>query len=205
MSAQSMIDDFQRILNRTDCEDTDAAAFISQGFRLIQDDPNCRFWFMEKELDLNVESTSSFVASTDVLQIIDVLVANPAGILVPMKKLAWRDLQRIDPTDLPRAYARFQSTIQVRGSVPPGQEVQLLYYGKFTPFTGPDDENELSLNAPDLGVYAALVFAGDAFRMDQKADWTNTYKDLKQLQVEKNIALEFEGGPAVIEPIYRWD
>ena len=200
-----MINDFKRVLKRTDTSDDDAAAFITQGLERIQSDPDQRYWFMEKQLDLTAETTPGFNLSTDLLQVIDVLVQDDAGRLKAMKKVPYRRLLMIDPTDLPWAYSRFQSTLSVAGTVPAGRTVRLLYYGKFTPWASYSSENELSLNAPRLGVYAALTFAGTAYRMDQAAEWEAKYQQIKAEVVGQNIALESEGGPSTMEPIYHDD
>ena len=106
-------------------------------------------------------------------------------------------------TDLPRAYARFQGQIYISGAVSTGQTVQFLYYGNFTPFVLATDENELSSNAPDLGVYAALKYAGDYFEHPLTATWEATYQELKASVIAMAIDLENEGGVNVIEPFYH--
>ncbi len=206
MSYQTMLDDFTTILDRADMSVAQAQIFLAQGMTRVQRD--CRLPSMERAL-LVTPSTSAmnqFAVPADLIQIIDVLVPkenSSTGQMRALQKVAYRRLLQMDNTDLPKAYARFQGQIYIAGGVPIGNTVQFLYYGGFTPFVNATDENELSSNAPDLGVYAALRYAGDFYEHPLTATWEATYQSLKAAVIAMAIDLENEGGVNEIEPIYH--
>lgn len=208
MSYSDMLNDFTTILDRDDCSQALAQTFLGQGMTRVQRD--CRLPSMERALLVTpaAAAMTQFAVPADMIQIIDILVPkenSSTGQMRALKKVAYRRLMTMDNTDLPRSFARFQGQIYINGGVPIGNTVQFLYYGNFTPFVLATDENELSSNAPDLGVYAALKYAGDYFEHPLTDKWENTYQELKAAVIAMAIDLENEGGVNEIEPIYDLD
>ncbi len=127
MSLQSVIDSFKNILNRDDMTDAQAQTFVLQGISRIQRD--CRLPSMERTLIITPETaTNMFVVPTDLIQPIDVLVQDQTGTFYPLVKKAFRDATKVSATDLPRVYARVQTTFYIFGSVPIGRQIMFLYY-----------------------------------------------------------------------------
>jgi len=200
--------DFLAILDRDDCTDAQADVFMQQGMSRIQRD--CRLPSMERAQLITPTSVpmSQFPVPPDLIQIIDVLVpkeASTTGQMRALKHVAYRKLMEYDNTDIPRAYARFQTQVYLAGAVTVGTQIQFLYYGNFSPFATADSDNELSASTPDLAIYAALSYAGDYFEHPLAAQWEARYQAIKAEVQAMAIDLETEGGIQVVQPIYQID
>jgi hypothetical protein len=215
MSLQDMINSFQNVLNRDDCSAAQAQAFVLQGVSRIQRE--CRLPSMERLLTITpTGNVSSFAVPSDMIQVIDVIAPDRQGQMRALEKVPYRRLIHMDNVDDVHAYARFQNQFYIAGTLlapDPTQNwaptIQVLYYGQFTPFTSLSSENEVSSAFPELGVYAGLVYAGDAFQHPSKADWETTYQQIKADVIGMAVDLEMEGGPSrvqeVYEPSYGWN
>jgi len=202
MSFNTMKASFQNILNRDDCSDAQATTFLQQGISRIQRD--CRLPSMERTLIITPETpTNMFSVPLDLIQPIDVLVQDSSGIFRSLVKKAFRDAVNVDSNDLPRVYARIQTTIYIFGTVTTGRQIMFLYYGNFTPFADEDSDNELSASTPDLAVYAALSYAADTFQHPSAAAWEGRYQQLKTEVMAMAIDLDAEGGPQYVQSLYN--
>lgn len=202
MSFNSMKASFQNILNRDDCTDAQATTFLQQGISRIQRD--CRLPSMERTLIITPETaTNLFPVPVDLIQPIDVLVQDQAGNFYPLVKKAYRDALKVDPQDLPRVYARVQTTMYIFGTVPVGRQIMFLYYGNFSSFATGDADNELSASTPDLAVYAALSYAADSFQHPSVQAWEARYQQLKTEVMAMAIDLDAEGGPQYVQSLYN--
>lgn len=209
MSYTAMMSDFTTILNRDDCSSAQAAVFMSQAVQRIQRD--CRLPSMERQQIYTFTGTSNnLVIPSDLIQPIDLIWSSPApggrcDEPVALIKTAYRDLMRKRPLLLPKWYARIQTQFWIAGSVNAGEQIQLFYYGNFSPWASGSADNELSASTPDLAVYAALSYAGDYFACDQTTQWEARYQSIKADVIQMGIDLDAEGGPQAIEPVYRWE
>lgn len=200
-----MLASFQNILNRDDCSTAQATTFLQQGISRIQRD--CRLPSMERALLITPDSIPMlfFSVPQDLIQPIDILAPGWDGMPKPLRKLPYRQLVGVSSLIQPEAYARYQGLFQVRGAVMPGAQLQFLYYGNFSPFASADSENELSASTPDLGVYAALSYAGDNFQHPNADRWEARYQEIKSEVTQMGIDLDAEGGPQVIQSPYDWE
>ncbi|MES1994446.1 MAG: hypothetical protein V4457_12855 [Pseudomonadota bacterium] len=208
MSYQDMKDDFVAILDRDDMTTAQADIFLRQGMSRIQ--RTCRLPSMERAqlITPTTFAMSEFPVPTDLIQIIDILVplsGNSVGQMTSLKRLSYRRLMEQPSTATPFAYARGQTLIYLRGSIPIGTQLQFLYYGNFSSFASTTADNELSASFPDFGVYAALSYAGDHFEHPLTAQWEARYQSIKTEVQSLAIDLETEGGVQVIEPIYAYN
>lgn len=196
-----MLADFQAILDRDDCDDAKATTFLIQGMSRIQRD--CRLPSMERTLIITTEGpTTMFPVPVDLIQPIDVLVQDEAGEFYPLDKKGFRQLLRIDPGQHPCAYARVQTVIHIRGTVPAGRQIMFLYYGNFSAFADGDSDNELSASTPDFGVYAGLAYAGEEFQHPNADRWEARYQAIKQEVMAMAVDLDAEGGPQTVSNPY---
>ena len=206
-----MLSDVQNILNRDDCSTSLAQTFLNQGIARIQRD--CRLPSMERAQLITPASTplTELLVPIDLIQVIDLIVpvaGDTDGRARGLKRVAYRKLLEYGQSDLPKVFARSQGTFYVRGAVPIGTQIQLLYYGNFSAFANADSENELSASTPDLAVYAALSYAGDHFEHPMTDKWEGRYQQIKAEVMAMAIDLDTEGGVQVVEPIYQthdWD
>jgi hypothetical protein len=207
MSYNTMLADFTTILNRDDCSPAQAAVFLTQGVQRVQRD--CRLPSMEREQIITIgDAGADFVlVPKDLVQPIDIIWTSTGRSTEPkaLKKLPYRDLIRKNGLDLPRWYARMQSQFWIKGSATPGEVIQIFYYGNFSNWATPDSDNELSASTPDLGVYAALSYAGDYFECSLAGQWEARYQTIKAEVIQMAEDLDAEGGEQVMQPVYHWD
>lgn len=201
-----MLNSFNVILNRDDCSQAQAAEFISQGVARIQRD--CRLPSMERQQIINVGSsgTNMILVPQDLVQLIDIFWQGSRTTRpVALKKLPYRDLIRKSALITPAYYGRLQSQYWLAGTATSGDTLQVVYYGNFSDWPSPDADNELSASTPDLGVYAALSYAGDYFECSLAAQWEARFQAIKAEVVQMGIDLDAEGGEQTMQPIYHWD
>lgn len=204
MSFNDMLTDFQNILNRSDCDNDLATTFLSQGIGRVQRE--CRLPSMERSLIITPTTPmQSFPVPPDLIQIIDVLAfRGPGSAPVPLRHVDFRILAQSlsDHNALPTMYARMQAQIWIAGAAPAGKPLLFTYFGNFSPFETPDSENELSASTPDLGVYAALRYAGDHFSHPMTGQWEQTYQDIRNQVQQMANDLNNEGGINEITPMF---
>lgn len=196
----------QTILNRDDATDAQLTVFLQDGLARIMRD--CKLPNMERSQITEATEPMDFIAiPPDLLQIIGVYVQNlPNRTIYQDKKLEvlqYDTLLRHSAQADPSHFARFQGTLMIRGTVPIGASVQLLYYGEFTPFLTGDSENEISASNPDLVTYAALSFAGDVYEHPSTDRWEARYSQILSQVQGLGADLDLNAGPAAMSPMYQ--
>lgn len=185
-------------LNRDDCTAELADSFISEGLLRIGREVRARF--METTLAVDTAAdVSAFPIPADYAETIDV-IANGW----PLTRKSYREMLRLNVagTACPSIYARQGSTIFVRGIVPAGGELSLIYHAKPAALVADGDTNTVTLNASDLLLYAALVPAADHFQQDKLAEWEARYALVKGELATEVSQEEAVGGSQVVEPMY---
>lgn len=207
MSYNTMLADFTAILNRDDATPQQLTTFLSQGVQRVQRD--CRLPSMERSQIITIgDAGANFVlVPTDLVQPIELIWTSTVRDFEPraLQKLPYRDIIRKNGLDLPRWYARMQAQYWIAGAMLPGETLQVIYYGAFSNWKTPDSDNELSASTPDLGVYAALSYAGDFFECALSAQWEARYQTIKAETIQMGEDLDAEGGAQVMAPVYKWD
>lgn len=209
MSWNTMLADFQTILNRDDCSPAQAVVFMQQGVQRIQ--RTCRLPSMERAQLVTIgDAGANFVLiPQDLVQLQDIIWTSPTRLVGseprPLKKLPYRDVIRKSPLVLPTWYGRSQGQYWIKGALLPGELIEILYYGSFTAWATPDSDNELSASTPDLGVYAALSFAGDYFECSLAGQWESRFQEIKAEVIQMAEDLDAEGGEQVMQSTYKWD
>lgn len=205
MAYTDMLADFRSILNRNDCTDAQARTFLDQGIRRVQRE--VRFPSQERLVQVNPTvgvALTQFTIPGDMLVPIDVFIVEGSRQRA-LVKLSYRDLLAIPATNDAAGYARHLGTVQIRGTVPGDCYLLFHYFGDFTAFVNDADENELSAAAPDLGVYAGLIYGGRHFQSDLLGSWTETYKEVLNEMRGLMIDTDAEGGPQAMQPMYGGD
>ena len=203
MAYSDVLSDFTTILNRDDCSPSQAATFLQQAQRRIQRE--VKLPSMERQRLIVAQGPLEyFTVPPDLLQIIDVYADSLFGQARALERMSFRELCTIPKVFGPQAYARLENTIQVRGVVPQGGGVELLYYGAVGSLVNPTDDNEITSSCPDLLVYGALSFAGDNFEHPSAIAWEQRYQAILTQVQNDATALDSTGGPAVMQPFYNW-
>jgi hypothetical protein len=199
------------LLNRRDCNTTLANTFLSQGLARIQRQlrvPSMERAISEVATDVPVQS---FLVPQDLLQVIDVYANG-----LPLQKVAYRQIagrSGMSPTDgpydgtpgcggSPKFYSRMGASIFLTPFLPVGGEVMVTYYGAFLPLIEDTDENEITITAPELLVYAGLSFGSDYFMMDQKAAYEARFQSLLGDVQDEADQLENTGGSMTLQSPY---
>ena len=202
MAYADMLSDFRSILNRNDCTEAQARTFLDQGIRRVQRE--VRFPSQERLVQIDPVdgvALTQFTIPGDMLVPIDVFIVEGTRQRA-LTKLSYRDLLDISAANDTISYARHLGTMQIRGTVPGTSHLLFHYFGNFSAFVDDADENELSAAAPDLGVYAGLIYGGRHFQSDLLGSWTETYKEVLNEMRGLMIDTDAEGGPQSIQPMY---
>jgi len=200
-----LIQSFQSRLDRSDCSDQLAAYFLGDAIQRAQRD--LRLPSMERSRLILAQGPMSYVSiPSDLLEVIDIYASRaPQCPAKALERCAFRQISQFSTFVDPVAYARLNTTFQIRGAVPAGGSVEIIYYGRVSDFTGPTSTNELSLACPDVLVYGALKFAGDWCAHPSTDAWDATYQTLVQQVQAEVMGLENSGGPSTVQPLYRWE
>lgn len=185
-------------LNRDDCDAALADSFIAEGLLRIGREVRARFMETTLAVDTAAE-VSAFAAPADYAETVDLIADG-----VPLDRKSYREMLRsnVAPIARPSIYARQGSTFFVRGFVPAGSDLSLIYYAKPAALAADGDTNTVTLNASDLLLYAALVPAADHFHKDEKAEWEARYQQIRgELDMEASEE-EATGGSQVVGPMY---
>ena len=204
MSLNSVCATFQTIFNRDDCSAAQAQVYALQAISRVQRE--VRLPCQERQLVITTTGVVDWISvPPDLIEIIDVIVADENGNPRALKHLPYRKLIMVDPNTWVSAYARLQSQIWLRGRVGLSSAIQLIYYGEFSPFADATVDNEITESAPDLIVYGALSYAADAFDHPSAQKWEQRYQSILADVHMMAVDLEMNGGPMQIQPLYGED
>lgn len=209
MAYNDVRDDFMTILDRDDCTTDQADVFMTQSMQRIQ--RVCRLPSLERALLITptADAMTQFPVPTDLIQFIDLLVptiGSCTGQFTPLKKLSYRGLMQKSNAGYPHSFARMQTVVYLRGALPIGTQMQVLYYGNCSVIQdSATDDNELTGGCPDLVIYGALIYAGNYFEHPLTAMWTQTYNTLLAEVMSMAADLENEGGLIEVEPYYEFN
>lgn len=201
---QGAIDQFQAILQRTDCDQNLAMIFLAQGMNRVQR----VLTLPSQERTLSITATGAmpfFVIPQDMIKPIDILWKRPDGYWRPLEKKSYRQLQLINPLIDPCAYARLNNQYWIAGCPQPGAQLMFNYYGNYAPLPSLASSNELLASNQDLAVYSALSYAGAAFQHPSTQDWRNTFTEIAAEVTQAAEDVDAEGGPVVQERLYQED
>ena len=84
----------------------------------------------------------------------------------------------------------------------PQSYATLYYYGSFGALVADTDTNTLLTFSPDVLRYAALSYAGDFFRMDERSDWETRYQAEKEALRLLGQDADMGGGPMTVTSAY---
>lgn len=170
MDHTELRDYFKLVLNRNDCTDEDADKFISMGVRRV--DRSIRTPLQKKTVNHTVTGTwSPIIIPNDYLSLISLRVDG-----LPIRRGSTTEFG--DDEGVPTEFIFQNGLLLINPKPSDGSVVEFTYYSTL-PFT-PDEAgySAASLSIPDLIIYAALVYASDAFVDLRKPDFEASYKQL---------------------------
>ncbi len=163
---------FTSLLNRRDITPTQITTFLQNAIGRIQ--RNLRVPAMEQSVEIVIPSGYAGLSiPADYLQLIRIV--NVRG-----EELERTDFttasKRAECSGVPKVYAR-QGSMWVLGPEPQaGDTVRIDYHAQFNEVSGDSDENLLTIIAPDLIVYGALIYAGQHFNDRRLPGWQQSYE-----------------------------
>ena len=179
------------LLNRNDLTDAQADIFIDQAVARIQ--RTLRIPPMEKT-QLYTAGTSGanlLTLPNDFLQLKHLYHSKGTVKYVELSRF----LETIDaPGYAPSIYTRSGGGLLIKSTPPAGFVTTMVYYGEIPDLVADTDENFLTVIAPDLLVYASLIYACDFFIDDRRDKFeqiaTTMFEELNAQAIEMEFAQE---------------
>ena len=188
---------FQSILNRRDLTTSLRATFIDMAIARVQRE--LRAPLMEKSINVTISSSYDGVdIPSDYLALVSLTVVSEES------KLQRVDLEvaqmLAENTAIPQVFSR-QGGKWVLGPTPAVDTViRIDYFAEFGALTDDTDENTLTLVAPDLITYGALVYAAEYFLDRRMEAFEARYKEmLNSIQAQADFD---ELSQAVMRPCF---
>ncbi len=188
MNKKQVRDQLIALCNRNDLTEDLANTFLEQGLSRIQ--RTLRVPSMEKTAvySINEEAPDTLSLPSDFLNI--------KYLYCDTTLLQYVDLGRFLSTpstvDTPSVYTRIQGNLKLKPVPPEGTEVLMVYYGEIPDLVAEDDENFLSVIAPDLLIYGALTYAADYFIDERKPLFEETFSRVYNELVEQAMLTEMD-------------
>lgn len=191
---------FKAILNRRDCTDALANSFIGLGIQKIQ--RTLRIPAFETTLT----TTASGSVSTVTIPTDFIALKHHRTSQVTLDRLEIGDFlrysQNAEAGEHPQFFCRESTVWKIWPSLSDGSSLTTVYYAEDDSLVSDVDESTLSIVAPDLIIYAALVFAADYFADDRIAAWTQLYQaSFDEVQAQATDE-EWSGSPMAVSPMY---
>ena len=188
---------FQSILNRRDLTTSLRATFLEMAIARIQRE--LRAPLMEKSINVTISSSyDGLDIPSDYLALVSITVVSEES------KLQRVDLEvaqmLAETTAIPQVFSR-QGGKWTLGPTPAENTViRIDYFAEFGALVEDDDENTLTLVAPDLITYGALVYAAEYFLDRRMEAFEARYKEmLNSIQAQADFD---ELSQAVMRPCF---
>lgn len=179
------------LLNRNDVTDAQVNTFIDQAVARIQ--RTLRIPSMEKTQVYTAGSSGADLLAlpNDFLQLKHLYHSKGTVKYVDLGQY----IATVDaPGNAPAIYTRIQGGLQVKPTPPQGFVITMVYYGEIPDLVNDTDENFLTVIAPDLLVYGALIYASDFFVDDRRDKFeeiaTRLFDELNTQAIEMEFAQE---------------
>lgn len=188
---------FQGLLKRRDCTDDLVETFMQQGVARSQ--RKLRVPAMEKSILLTISDYDGISIPSDLLELKDIS-AN-------YTTLRRADLNQVLKGERypgePQWFARQGSKWRLSPYPDPDTEVRIDYWAESDALVADDDENTISIIAPDLIIYAALAYAAQYFVDKRAGTFNDTFKSIEEELQSQADADELSGG-ASVTPAYSF-
>lgn len=186
--------EFTALLNRRDATPTQITTFLQNAIRRAQ--RTLRIPSMERGVEVVIADPYEGVPiPDDFLELIRITRASDNI------ELDRRDFSTVSAlaagVGIPRTFTR-QGPYFLLGPTPTeGSEYRIDYYAEFEEVSADGDENMLTLLAPDIIVYGALVYACRHFTDKRLPVMEETYKQIVGELTEQAMRDELSGGAVV--------
>lgn len=183
-------------LDRSDCTDAQADRYLTEAADVIQ--RVLRVPSLERYERTTIEqATDRVLIPADFMETIGVFVNDRE-----IAKGTVGQLMRLPTQGRPTHYTRVGGDLIVRGSLLPGDEIVIWYYGEISPVDGAG-ENELTSFAPDLWRFRALADAGDFYNHEKTADWEGQFSGRLDTIRQQAMDTEWSGGTLQMASVHQ--
>jgi hypothetical protein len=192
---------FGEMINRRDMTTTQRDRFITLGIQRVQRElrniPGAETvseTTVDDTYDRGIDIPGNF------LKVVNLSVDDAA----PLRRvdLAYVQPFLLEPAGTPEVFARDLDKFILAPVPTEDSVIRLTYVADLAALEEDGDENWLTIIAPDIIVYAALVHAAAHFKSDRKDDWEAEYRKYKdELQLQ---ALDDELANAAIMPTWNF-
>lgn len=185
--------EFSALLNRRDATSTQITTFLQNSIRRAE--RKLRIPAMEKSVNITVGSDYiGLPIPSDFLQLIRISDEDD-------KELKLHDFTDVaylaQATGTPRIFTR-RGSYWLLGPAPAAAEVfRVDYYGECDEVSADADDNMLTLIAPDLLIYGALVFAAKHFTDKRLPVFEDTWQQIIDEMHDQAARDELSGGAVV--------
>lgn len=189
---------FQSILNRRDLTTSLRATFLDMAIARVQRE--LRAPLMEKAINVTISSSyDGLDIPSDYLALVSLTVVGEES---KLQRVDLEVAQRLaETTAVPQCFAR-QGGKWVLGPTPAENTViRIDYFAEFGALSLDADENNLTLVAPDLITYAALVYAAEYF-LDRRMEAFETRYQTMLASIQNQADFD-ELSQAVMRPCYE--
>jgi len=195
--------DFAALLNRRDSTPAQHVVWLQMGLKKVQ--RSLRIPAMEKAIVATIGNLYSggLAVPGDLLKLISI-TNNDTGDELE-RKSSQEVLDQIEyGCGDPRMYFRRGSKFVIGPTPVAGTALRMDYYAQFAALSADSDSNVLTDIAPDLMLYAGLVYAGLHFNDKRTKDWGGIYGDIYAELMKQGEDDELTGN-AQVSPAFRMD
>lgn len=190
---------FLALLNRTDCDNATADAFLAQGMARAQRALKLPVQEQLAQVTIGASFTGIEIPN-DALRIMNVYVDDGVNNAV-LERVSLSDYLRKAPaTGAPKFWTRNRSVILLNPTPVENSVVKVLYYAEFNAFTDDNDDTPLSIIAPDLFIYGGLTYAADNFLDERLQRYESRFVQIIQELQNQADEDELSGGAVITSP-----
>lgn len=203
--------DVINLINRTDCTDALAATFVNQAIRNIA--RTLRIPSLESQYVATVGTSAQTVFNTttneltipgDYIETVYLYTSDTILQRVPLRQFIELDAS-LPASGKPRYYTRIQNKLRVKPAPDAGTVITLLYHSDPDSLTTDTSENVLSIVAPDLVVYGALLYACDYFNDARKEEFNRTYQAIYNAVEDLNNSTDMATSDSAVQPSFNYE
>lgn len=203
--------DVINLINRTDCTDTLSGTFVNQAMRNIA--RTLRIPSLESKYTATVGTSAETVFNTttqelsipgDFLETVYLYTDDRILQRVPLRQFI-ELTGSVPESGKPRYYTRIQNNFVVKPAPSAGTVINLIYHSDPAELTNNTDTNILSIVAPDLVVYGALLYACDYFNDQRKEEFGKTYAGIYQAVEDLNNSTDMATSDSAIQPSFNYE
>lgn len=188
MNYRELIDTFKFILNRTDCSDEDAERYINMGARRVSRTLRTPMQEVRRTYNVGADWPEELIVPANFLSLIGIYLNGRPLSRVPRSVLVK------EPSGPVSSYSFSGGIVEFNRKPASGDQLELHYHRDF-------EEGHMLGVMSDVFVYAALVYAADAFTDNRLQQWEAYFQTLKAEILEMTDEEARSGQTFAVQPV----